>query len=74
MGCAVRRRLWIRRDRELVPTVFGSLSHLILFDVFRQLASPNTLLKGERRSLRKGGRQVSLRVYLARGLVGIQPV
>jgi len=45
-------------DGYELPFVSGSLSHLILFDVFHHLRAPNAFLKEARRVLTPGGRLI----------------
>jgi SAM-dependent methyltransferase len=52
-------------DGYELPFVSGSLSHLILFDVFHHLAAPNTFLKEARRVLTKQGRLILFEPFMS---------
>src|SRR5256885_12910066 len=52
-------------DGYELPFVSGSLSHLILFDVFHHLRAPNAFLREARRVLTEGGRVVFFRPYIS---------
>ena len=53
-------------DGYELPFVSGSLSHLILVDVFHHLAAPNAFLREARRVLTADGRLILLEPYLSR--------
>ena len=48
-----------------MPFLKGSLSHLILFDVFHHLQAPNAFLKEARRVLGQGGRLILFEPYVS---------
>jgi SAM-dependent methyltransferase len=52
-------------DGYELPFRTGSLSHLILFDVFHHLAAPNAFLGEARRTLTPGGRLILFEPYLS---------
>ncbi|PYL01131.1 MAG: methyltransferase type 11 [Verrucomicrobia bacterium] len=52
-------------DGYELPFIEGSLSHLILFDVFHHLRAPNAFLKEARRVLRQGGRLILFEPYVS---------
>src|SRR6266568_730104 len=67
-------------DGYELPFVNGSLSHLVLFDVFHHLRAPNAFLREARRALVPGGRlllfepYVSLASFPVYGLLHHEPV
>src|SRR5437867_5159243 len=52
-------------DGYELPFVSGSLSHLILFDVFHHLQRPNAFLREARRSLRMDGRLILFEPFIS---------
>ena len=52
-------------DGYELPFDSGSLSHLILFDVFHHLAAPNAFLREARRVLVTGGRVILFEPYMS---------
>ncbi len=52
-------------DGYELPFVNGSLSHLILFDVFHHLRAPNAFLREARRALTREGRLILFEPYLS---------
>ena len=52
-------------DGYELPFVSGSLSHLILFDVFHHLRAPNALLREARRVLTRDGRLILFEPYIS---------
>ena len=52
-------------DGYELPFPSGSLSHLILFDVFHHLRAPNAFLKEARRVLMPGGRLILFEPYIS---------
>ncbi len=52
-------------DGYELPFVEGSLSHLILFDVFHHLLAPNALLSEARRALTPGGRLILFEPFIS---------
>jgi SAM-dependent methyltransferase len=52
-------------DGYELPFVSGSLSHLILFDVFHHLRAPNTFLREARRVLTREGRLILFEPYIS---------
>src|SRR5437867_6418501 len=52
-------------DGYELPFLEGSLSHLILFDVFHHLRAPNAFLREARRVLTPGGRLVLFEPYIS---------
>ena len=52
-------------DGYELPFVNGSLSHLILFDVFHHLRAPNAFLREARRVLTPGGRLILFEPYIS---------
>jgi len=52
-------------DGYELPFVTGSLSHLLLFDVFHHLRAPNAFLREARRVLTPGGRLVLFEPYIS---------
>ncbi len=52
-------------DGYELPFVPGSVSHLILFDVFHHLAAPNAFLREARRVLTREGRLILFEPYLS---------
>jgi SAM-dependent methyltransferase len=52
-------------DGYELPFIKGSLSHLILFDVFHHLQRPNAFLKEARRALVAGGRLILFEPYVS---------
>jgi SAM-dependent methyltransferase len=52
-------------DGYELPFVCGSLSHLILFDVFHHLRAPNAFLREARRALTQGGRLILFEPYIS---------
>jgi len=67
-------------DGYELPFASGSLSHLILFDVFHHLRAPDAFLREARRALRSEGRLlvfdpfISLASWPAYGLLHHEPV
>jgi SAM-dependent methyltransferase len=53
-------------DGYELPFVGGSLSHLILFDVFHHLRAPNAFLREARRVLTREGRLILFEPYISR--------
>jgi SAM-dependent methyltransferase len=52
-------------DGYELPFINGCLSHLILFDVFHHLRTPNALLREARRVLTQGGRLILFEPYIS---------
>ena len=52
-------------DGYELPFVSGSLSHLILFDVFHHLRAPNAFLREARRVMKPGGRLILFEPYIS---------
>jgi SAM-dependent methyltransferase len=52
-------------DGYELPFVTGSLSHLILFDVFHHLRAPTAFLRESRRVLTRGGRLILFEPYIS---------
>jgi len=52
-------------DGYELPFLEGSLSHLILFDVFHHLRAPNAFLREARRVLTEGGRLILFEPYIS---------
>src|SRR5439155_19086047 len=52
-------------DGYELPFCAGSLSHLILFDVFHHLRAPNAFLREARRALTEGGRLILFEPYIS---------
>src|SRR5580765_5696049 len=52
-------------DGYELPVVSGSLSHLILFDVFHHLRATNTFLREARRGLTREGRLILFEPYIS---------
>ena len=52
-------------DGYELPFRDGSLSHLILFDVFHHLRAPNAFLREARRVLTEGGRLILFEPYIS---------
>jgi len=52
-------------DGYELPFVNGSLSHLILFDVFHHLRAPNAFLREARRALTREGRLILFEPYIS---------
>jgi SAM-dependent methyltransferase len=50
-----------------LPFQDGSISHLVLFDVFHHLRAPNAFLKEARRALGKSGRLILFEPYISPG-------
>ncbi len=53
-------------DGYELPFIHGSLSHLILFDVFHHLRAPSAFLLEARRVLTRGGRLILFEPYISR--------